>query len=115
MFGLSITSSWGHGHATTYRGLVRALVERGHTVLFLERDVPCYAAQRDVPALELDIGHVAAFAAVAALRARQQCRLKLPIRDGMIHLPALGQVTVPALSSERATFDSSAFPVLVAR
>lgn len=53
-------------------------------------------AQRDLPPLELDIGHLAAFAAVAALRARQQCRLKLPIRDGVIHLPALGQVTVPA-------------------
>jgi HEXXH motif-containing protein len=53
-------------------------------------------AQRDVPSLELDIGHVAAFAAVAALRARKQCRLKLPIRDGVIHLPALGQVTVSA-------------------
>jgi HEXXH motif-containing protein len=53
-------------------------------------------AQRDVPPLELDIGHVAAFAAVAALRARLQCRLKLPIRDGVIHLPALGQVAVPA-------------------
>lgn len=51
--------------------------------------------QRDVPPLELDIGRVATFAAVAALRARQQCRLKLPIRDGVIHLPALGQVTVP--------------------
>jgi spore maturation protein CgeB len=50
ILGLSITSSWGNGHATTYRGLVRALVERGHRVLFLERDVPWYAAQRDVPA-----------------------------------------------------------------
>lgn len=49
ILGLSITSSWGNGHATTYRGLVRALVERGHTVLFLERDVPWYAAQRDLP------------------------------------------------------------------
>src|SRR2546423_14702882 len=50
ILGLSITSSWGNGHATTYRGLVRALVERGHAVLFLERDVPWYATQRDVPA-----------------------------------------------------------------
>jgi len=47
--GLSITSSWGNGHATNYRGLVRALRERGHDVLFLERDVPWYAAQRDEP------------------------------------------------------------------
>ena len=47
--GLSITSSWGNGHATNYRGLVRALTERGHDVLFLERDVPWYAENRDLP------------------------------------------------------------------
>jgi spore maturation protein CgeB len=47
--GLSITSSWGNGHATTYRGLVRELTERGHHVLFLERDVPWYASNRDLP------------------------------------------------------------------
>jgi spore maturation protein CgeB len=41
--GLSITSSWGNGHATTYRGLVRELTRRRHDVLFLERDVPWYA------------------------------------------------------------------------
>ncbi len=49
IFGLSITSSWGNGHATTYRGLVRALTERGHSVTFLERDVPWYAEHRDLP------------------------------------------------------------------
>src|SRR4051812_23169013 len=48
-FGLSITSSWGNGHATTYRGLVRELVRRGHDVLFLERDQPWYADNRDLP------------------------------------------------------------------
>jgi spore maturation protein CgeB len=47
--GLSITSSWGNGHATTYRALVRELVHRGHRVLFLERDVPWYAKARDLP------------------------------------------------------------------
>jgi spore maturation protein CgeB len=49
ILGLSITSSWGNGHATTYRGLVRELVRRGHDVLFLERDVPWYAQNRDLP------------------------------------------------------------------
>ena len=49
LLGLSITSSWGNGHATNYRALVRALSTRGHDVLFLERDVPWYAAQRDLP------------------------------------------------------------------
>jgi spore maturation protein CgeB len=47
--GLSITSSWGNGHATTYRGLMRALSQRGHDVLFLERDMPWYASNRDLP------------------------------------------------------------------
>jgi spore maturation protein CgeB len=47
--GLSITSSWGNGHATNYRALVRELSARGHDVLFLERDMPWYAAQRDLP------------------------------------------------------------------
>ncbi|HZU20386.1 MAG TPA: glycosyltransferase [Gaiellaceae bacterium] len=45
--GLSITSSWGNGHATNYRGLLAALRRRGHHVLFLERDKPWYAAHRD--------------------------------------------------------------------
>lgn len=49
ILGLSITSSWGNGHATTYRALVRELEARGHDVLFLERDVSWYANNRDLP------------------------------------------------------------------
>lgn len=49
ILGLSITSSWGNGHATTFRALVRALSARGHNVCFLERDVPWYAEHRDMP------------------------------------------------------------------
>ncbi|HET6433090.1 CgeB family protein [Dyella sp.] len=49
ILGLSITSSWGNGHATTFRGLVRELDALGHRVTFLERDVPWYAAHRDMP------------------------------------------------------------------
>ncbi|MET4700659.1 spore maturation protein CgeB [Constrictibacter sp. MBR-5] len=47
--GLSLSSSWGNGHATTYRALIRGLQRLGHRVLFLERDVPWYAANRDLP------------------------------------------------------------------
>jgi spore maturation protein CgeB len=47
--GLSLTSSWGNGHATTYRALLSALSRRGHRALFLERDMPWYAANRDLP------------------------------------------------------------------
>jgi spore maturation protein CgeB len=50
ILGLSITSSWGNGHATNYRALVKELARRGHDVLFLERDMPWYAAARDLPA-----------------------------------------------------------------
>jgi spore maturation protein CgeB len=49
--GLSITSSWGNGHATNYRALVAELHRRGHDVLFCERDVPWYAAERDLTEL----------------------------------------------------------------
>lgn len=45
--GLSITSTWGNGHATTYRGLLKELSKRGHTCTFLERDVPWYASNRE--------------------------------------------------------------------
>jgi spore maturation protein CgeB len=45
--GLSITSTWGNGHATTYRGLLKELSKRGHHVTFLERDVPWYARNRE--------------------------------------------------------------------
>ena len=47
--GLAITSSWGNGHATTYRALIRALNARGHDVVFFERDLEWYASNRDMP------------------------------------------------------------------
>ncbi len=49
ILGLSITSSWGNGHATTYRRLVRELTALGHDVLFLERNTPWYSTNRDMP------------------------------------------------------------------
>lgn len=75
-FGLTITSSWGNGHATTYRGLLRALQQRGHQIEFFERDTEWYASHRDLPAppqarLRLycrweDIRHAALTSAAAA-------------------------------------------------
>ena len=47
--GLSITSSWGNGHATTYRALARALQARGHQIIFFERDQEWYRSNRDMP------------------------------------------------------------------
>jgi spore maturation protein CgeB len=48
IFGLTISSSWGNGHATLWRGLCRALARRGHRIVFFEQDVPYYAANRDL-------------------------------------------------------------------
>lgn len=51
VFGLTISSSWGNGHATLWRGLCRALARRGHRLVFFERDQPYYASARDLDEL----------------------------------------------------------------
>ncbi|MGI8547177.1 MAG: CgeB family protein, partial [Gemmatimonadaceae bacterium] len=53
IFGLTVSSSWGNGHATLWRGLLKAFAQRGHEVVFFERDVPYYAAQRDLTQLPM--------------------------------------------------------------
>jgi spore maturation protein CgeB len=49
ILGLTVTSSWGNGHATTWRSLIRGLAARGHRILFLERNAFWYAENRDEP------------------------------------------------------------------
>jgi spore maturation protein CgeB len=51
VFGLTVSSSWGNGHATLWRGLIRALGGQGHEVVFVERDQPWYAPHRDLTEL----------------------------------------------------------------
>jgi spore maturation protein CgeB len=51
IFGLTVSSSWGNGHATLWRGLIGALARRGVRVVFFERDVPYYARHRDLRSL----------------------------------------------------------------
>ncbi len=51
IFGLTVSSSWGNGHATLWRGLCRALGGMGHRVVFFEKDVPYYAGARDLHAV----------------------------------------------------------------
>ena len=51
IFGLTISSSWGNGHATLWRGLCRGLNALGHEVTFFERDQPFYRAHRDLDEL----------------------------------------------------------------
>src|SRR3954454_5456742 len=48
IFGLTVSSSWGNGHATLWRGLISALSRRGWTIVFFEKDVPYYAGTRDL-------------------------------------------------------------------
>jgi spore maturation protein CgeB len=47
VFGLTISSSWGNGHATPYRAIIRALDRLGHSIHFFEKDAPYYSARRD--------------------------------------------------------------------
>jgi spore maturation protein CgeB len=68
ILGLSITSSWGNGHATTYRSLMRALCRRGHDVLFLECDKPWYREHRDLS--ETPFGTVCLYDDLPQLRRR---------------------------------------------
>ena len=49
IYGLTITSSWGNGHATTYRSLCKALAARGHRIVFVEKDAEWYRSNRDLP------------------------------------------------------------------
>ncbi len=67
VIGLSLSSSWGNGHATTYRALLRALGDRGHHILFLECDRPWYAQHRDLP--DPDFCRLALYDTVADLAA----------------------------------------------
>jgi spore maturation protein CgeB len=76
IFGLSVSSTWGNGHATLWRGLCAALARRSHHVVFFERDVPYYAANRDL--FELPRGELILYAAwqdviAAALRHLSDC------------------------------------------
>ena len=68
IFGLSVTSSWGNGHATTFRSLLKGLRAAGHSVLFYERDVPWYAARRDLP--DPPFCELALYSSVAEARER---------------------------------------------
>jgi spore maturation protein CgeB len=49
IFGLSISSAWGNGHATTFRALLKALHERKHELVFFEKETEWYADNRDLP------------------------------------------------------------------
>src|ERR1044072_1133878 len=66
VFGLSVSSSWGNGHAVLWRALIRGLVRGGHFVVFFERDVPWYAQHRDLT--EIEGGRLVLYGAWDAVR-----------------------------------------------
>ncbi|WP_460450747.1 CgeB family protein [Alsobacter sp. SYSU BS001988] len=72
IFGLTVSSSWGNGHATLWRGLIRALAAQGHRVVFFEHDTPYYADNRDL--YSLPNGELVLYAdwPEAAARARRE-------------------------------------------
>lgn len=74
VIGLTLSSSWGNGHATTFRALLRAVAAEGGRITFLERDVPWYAANRDLP--DPDFAELHLYADLAELRARHARRVR---------------------------------------
>lgn len=73
IFGLTISSSWGNGHATLWRGLCRALVRAGHRIVFFEQDVPYYSRHRDLH--ELPGGELILYPDWPSIRQRAEVEL----------------------------------------
>jgi len=73
VFGLTVSSSWGNGHATLWRGLIRALARHGHRVVFFEKDVPYYASTRDV--FEIPNGDLILYETWSSIRHRAMAEL----------------------------------------
>lgn len=72
--GLSITSSWGNGHATTYRSLIKGLAQQGVKVLFLEQDVPWYAPHRDLK--EFPYARIKLYSSVSELKKNYSAEIR---------------------------------------
>ena len=103
IFGLTVSSSWGNGHAALWRALIRALLADGHRVVFFERDVPYYAGARDLHALP-DGGELALY---------QDWDEALPRMRAALHGADVGMVTSycpDGIAATRLVLDS-ALPV----
>jgi spore maturation protein CgeB len=116
ILGLSITSSWGNGHATTYRALTRGLADRGHDVLFLERNLPWYADNRDLPSpsycrarLYEDVSHLRA-EFLSEIRAADLVIVGSYVPDGI----AIGDLVLDNATGVTAFYDIDT-PVTLAR
>ncbi len=104
IFGLAITSSWGNGHATTYRSLCKALARRGHIVHFVEKNVECYRNNRDLPRPDFC---TVQFYDEWKESARSLLRLS---RDADVIV--IGSYFPDAIATTAALFDSGIEPVL---
>ena len=105
VFGLTITSAWGNGHATTFRSLLKALARRGHHVTFIEKDVEWYPEQsRPARAGFLQAGAVRRLAGELAGPAQRVCAGA----DAIV----VGSYFPDALATTRALADAGLGPLL---
>jgi len=101
ILGLSLSSSWGNGHATTFRALIRGLQTHRQRVLFLERDMPWYAENRDLP--NPDFCRLAYYTSVQDLLERFAPEIKRAgavivgsyVPDAVVVIDALGRMALP--------------------
>ena len=104
IYGLTITSSWGNGHATTYRSLLKALARRGHQIHFVEKDVEWYRSNRDLPNPDFCSVHL-----YESWEASSACLLAL---SGDAEVVVVGSYFSDAIAATRALLDSVRCPIL---
>ncbi len=103
IFGLSVSSSWGNGHAVLWRALIRSLGRQGHRIMFFERDVAYYAENRDLT--ELEGGLLVLYRGWREVAA--EARRQLADADAAI----VTSYCPDALAAAELVFDSRALPV----
>ena len=101
IYGLTLSSSWGNGHATTYRSLCKALSQRGHQVHFVEKDVAWYRDHRDLPQPDFCTLHLYENWDRQVLRLSEDA-------DAIV----VGSYFPDAITASHALFDSGYGPVL---
>lgn len=104
VYGLTITSSWGNGHATTYRSLLKALAERGYEIHFVEKDVEWYRSNRDLPEPE--------FCSVHLYDSWETERTGLLGVAAGADVVVVGSYFPDAIAASRALFEEARCPVL---
>lgn len=116
VFGLTISSSWGNGHATLWRGLARGLARRGARLVFFERDAPYYAAHRDLadpPGCELTLYRN--WAEVAPLARRRLAEADVGLVTSYCPDGAAASEALAASPARRRVFYDLDTPVTLAR